>query len=123
MRKLAVIPGLPALRLADGRVLLTRKFIEGMNLYADAWDGRVVALMREAREPAQELDSVAADPAALRFGVEIVPFQADAVAARVADAAVVLGGCHDLLHGFTARCRAMGVPCVHNTEQSLRTRV
>src|SRR5882762_9969197 len=123
MGRLVVIPALPAVRQADGRVVLTRKFIEGMTSYAEAWDDRVIAVMDEIREPTENLDNVAVDPAALPFGVEVLPFEPSAVAARVARAGVVLGGCHYRLHGFTAKCREMGVPCVHNTEYSLRTRL
>src|SRR6267143_524664 len=123
MARLVVISALPAVRQGDGRVVLTRKFIEGMTSYAEAWDDRVIAVMNEVPEPTQNLDNVAVDPAALPFGVEVLPFELTAVAARVAGAGVVLGGCHHRLHGFTAKCRKMGVPCVHNAEYSVRTRL
>jgi len=45
MAKLVVISALPAVRQGDGRVVLTRKFIEGMTSYAEAWDDRVIAVI------------------------------------------------------------------------------
>lgn len=122
-RELMLTPTLRAKFLEDGRVRVTRKFLEGMKMYATMWPGPVSALMRHSDAADTNMDPVTVDPAELPFGL----FQADfkderQMAGMLVDAAVVLASldCDQL--GVSRVCARLGVPCVYSSEYSLRTR-
>jgi len=121
-RPLTVIASLPVQALDPGRWLLTEKFVAGMREYVERWDAPVTAIMPLANQPTNNLDHVEVDASQLPFGLVVVPFDIAHVGEHLA-ASVVLGGPHYLLPGLSAYCSARGVPCVYNTEYSLRTRV
>ena len=89
---LVVLPGLRAVRGSAGRLIVTRKFISGMQSYAERWDGEVVTLMDVVERPSDNLDNVEVDPAEFPFGIELVRYGSDEMWTKLGGAAVVLGG-------------------------------
>lgn len=123
-KTLGVLVSLPAVVTADNKVILTKKFLEGMQCYVDAWDGPVVAIMKQAVSATNNLDNVEVDPRSLPFGLEIVPFSDTAqLQAKLSSKAIVLAVPDYEVRNLAALCRSAGVPCVYNTEYSLRTRL
>jgi colanic acid/amylovoran biosynthesis glycosyltransferase len=120
---LLVIPSLDIGRSGDGRLRLTQKFIGGMALYVDRWDGpvEVLAEQNEARESGN-LDDVWVRPDELSFRVTVTDFKSDDAKAAIRRAAVVQGGADHRLNHMPALCAAMGVRYVFVCEYTFRTR-
>lgn len=57
-RALVVIPSLPGILTPSGGVILTRKFLDGMKLYVDLWDGPVHCCVQSSDEVTNNLDNI-----------------------------------------------------------------
>lgn len=92
---LAVIPGGGA-SFAEGRVLLDRKALAGLTLYAKLWPGKVHCLYR-ATDPSRMTYAEWCDIASLPFDLTALPADGDsvAIAGAVGNAAVVLASADD----------------------------
>lgn len=122
-QELAVLPNLRAFPRPGGRVVLTRKFISGMQEYAKLWSGPLVAVMEPASDPSSSLDNVEVDPASLDFGVEVTSYDSRDLAARLSRSAVIFGGVSYRQNHLADLGRELGVPVVFGTEYTLRTRI
>lgn len=122
-QELAVLPNLRALPRPGGRVVLTRKFISGMQEYAKLWNGPLVAVMEPTSDPSSSLDNVEVDPASLDFGVEVTSYDSPDLAARLGRSAVIFGGVSYRQNHLADLGRSLGVPVVFGTEYTLRTRI
>jgi colanic acid/amylovoran biosynthesis glycosyltransferase len=107
--------------MGSGRFELTRKFIDGMQAYARAWDGRVVAYFDAAADDLSDLDRTTVSTSDIDFDIRILPFDA-AFYAELAGRGVVLGN-HYRLPDLARRSRELGVASVYNPEYTLRTRL
>lgn len=120
---LVVIPSLDIGLAADGRVRLTRKFISGMQMYVDRWNGPVEVLaQRSEADHSGNLDDSWVQPGALPFRVTAADLDGDEAKAAVRRAAVVQGGADHRLNHMPALCAAMGAKYVFVAEYTLRTR-
>ena len=119
---LAILPAMPAGSGSNGTIRLTQKFIDGMNLYAEYWPGRVVAYFEKSDSRSSNLDEVDVNPADLRFGCEIVSYTDPKMRELLAKHEVVLGstGAYRQYH-LAALCRSLGVPFLFNSEFSFNT--
>ena len=120
--RLIVLPSLRAPLLPDGRVIVTRKFLEGMAEYAAHWDGPVQAVLEPCAAATDNLDNVTVVPAELPFDLHVLAFDDERIAERIAAAAVVLGGADHRQNHLAGLCRKLGTAYVVNTEYSLQTR-
>ena len=117
-----LLPMLPVVAQADGKLMLTRKFVDGLLEYAACWDGRLRVLMEPVDQPTDNLDNEAFDPRELPFDVVVTRFDSAALPELLAGASVVLGGlCHQQLR-LAGIGRSLGIPIVYTSEYSLRTR-
>lgn len=122
-KTLLVIPSVDVGQSADGKVRLTQKFITGMQMYVDRWDGPVELLaQRDEAEVSGNLDDVWLDPEALPFSVTVANFDSDECRSAVQRADVVQGGPDHRLNHMAALCAGLGVKYVMVTEYTLRTR-
>jgi colanic acid/amylovoran biosynthesis glycosyltransferase len=119
---LAILPALPAGSGANGTIRLTRKFIDGMNLYAEYWPGRVVAFFERNDSRSSNLDEVDVNPSDLAFGCEFVSYADPKMGELLAKHEVVLGstGAYRQVH-LAALCRSLGVPFLFTSEYSFNT--
>jgi colanic acid/amylovoran biosynthesis glycosyltransferase len=120
---LKLVPSLRTRRLPDGRILLTRKFIEGANELHKFWGGPLHIYLECSGHQYKNLDEVAVLPDDFPFNVHIL-FREELARAIVADsAAIVLLSLDDCgQSGLASICRSNGVPCAWITEYSLATR-
>jgi colanic acid/amylovoran biosynthesis glycosyltransferase len=116
----------PMLRIGTtppGKLLLTRKFIEGINFYVDHWPGPVVVLSQPQIESDDNLDHVECDASELRFGVEFASFTDEVALAKILkDARLVLGSLEAVQANWAPLCRRLGVALVYIGEYSPRTK-
>lgn len=120
---LVVLTAVSAERTARGGYRLTHKFLEGMAAYTRAWDGPVHAMFDPRSVDTGNLDLEEVSPHDVGFSIELVRFGSPEFYASLTGRGVVLAGPTHLLPDLAERCRALGVPCVYNTEYTLKTRL
>ena len=121
--ELLVVPFMRAGLSPDGKIVLTRKFIEGMALYRRYWPGEVTVLLRLSPVIDDSLDHVVVNPAELPFGIEFWPVVRALLIARFAKAKVVLATLvREFLH-LPKDCQVADTRLVWIAETSLRTRL
>jgi colanic acid/amylovoran biosynthesis glycosyltransferase len=109
--------------LGDGRVELTRKFVDGLSLMTRLWPGRFTAVMAPRTKGDTNLDQQPYERAALPFDLVILDPRDPAIADVVKDAAVAMIGV-DYRNPTSARaCKELGVPYVLVAEYNLKTRL
>jgi colanic acid/amylovoran biosynthesis glycosyltransferase len=120
--KLLVMASLRAMKMPDGRVVVTDKFVEGMLEYVKLWNGPVATILEPADAASNNLDNTPIDPADLPFDLQILPFDDLRIKGHLAEAGVVLGGADYRQNHLADWCREAGTPYVVNTEYTLATR-
>ena len=119
---LVILPPLKAC-FEDGRVVLTRKFVEGAVSFARSWQGGVKILAEPARAPTDSLDNVRLGATELGFAIEPLRYtDAAAMAEKLRGAAVVLANLDHSQSNIAQLCETAKVPCVYVSENSLATR-
>lgn len=122
-KTLVVLPSLGAQRSSDGSIRLTGKFVSGLEMTADHWDGPVEVLIQEDDAAhSGNLDDVWVRQEDLPFQVTIAGFQSAEARAVIARAAVVQGGADHNLNHMPAWCAELGARYVMVSEYTLRTR-
>ncbi len=89
--ELIVMPALRAKSGADGRLVLTEKFVDGMRAFARQWPGRTTAMLDVTGEEMMELDAVSPGDGELPFVVERIPDRSAQLRERLDRADAVLG--------------------------------
>lgn len=121
--KLKLVPSLRARSLPNGRVVLTQKFIEGVNAFSRLWPGPVNVYMEGGENQSGNLDEVEIAPRDLPFEIRILPSEAISSEIVADNASVVLLSLDDCRQsGLSAVCRQNRVTCAYITEYSLNTR-
>ena len=119
LRELLVMANIRAYRDVQGRLLLTRKFIEGVAAFARGWPGPVTVLIRVSDKRFSDLDPVEVLPGQLPFGFEIRPETPSGLAQRLHSAALVLAFLSRYEAVLAPLCKALCVPLVYYSEYSL----
>jgi colanic acid/amylovoran biosynthesis glycosyltransferase len=121
-QKLALLPSLTVFQLPNGRVSITRKFIEGVEEFRRHWQGPMTVLIEAHAHQGDNLDNVPVRPSDLPFTLKIVNFDHLADEPELQNAAVVLGSVGCRQNHIPRLCNRLGVPCVLTAEYSLSTR-
>lgn len=123
MSTLKLVPSLRARQLSDGRIVLTRKFIDGVSQFHRQWGGPVDVYLGRCKTQYANLDELAVAPDQFPFRIHLLSVD-DISAALVAEpAGVALLSLDDFRQtGLGAWCRRNGVSCAYISEYSLTTR-
>lgn len=122
-RRLIIAPAMKAAETPDGRLVLTGKFIEGMEAYARLWDGRVTAVLMQGDVADGNLDHRAVSREELDFDVAWLPSDDGELVELLRGSAVAMVSLiHEHLR-YGEACRRAGLPLVVCTEYSLETRL
>jgi glycosyltransferase involved in cell wall biosynthesis len=119
---LAVLPALRARVMPNGRVGLTRKFVEGMRVYLELWDGPVSVYMEPKHDAGSDLDGIEYNPSDLPFKFQAISFDHSTLGHLLRGHRLVLGSVSYRQNDLASLCRSIGVPCVYVAEYSLKTR-
>lgn len=119
--ELLVLANLSAVRGERGGLVLTQKYLDGVGEFARWWPGRTTTLVRLGAERSSDMDHVEFLPGDLPFGLEPRPEATQALAERIASAAVVLAFLSPAEAPLAPLCRRLGVPLVYYSEYSPRT--
>jgi glycosyltransferase involved in cell wall biosynthesis len=120
---LIVMSPLKAVLRANGKLLLTRKFLDGMDLYKELWKGPITLLCEPADVASDNLDNVEIEPERASFNTICEPFSRDRLSRLLAKPSIVLASEGSQFNFVSTTCRRANVPCVYVTEQSLKTRL
>lgn len=121
--KLVVLPSLRMVPFADGKIGLTRKFLDGAEEYLRYWRGTLTVLAEIDFTVGSNLDNISVDPSRLPFLLKLVDYDKLEVEVAVSDATVVLASAGHRQNHVARVCKRLGVPCAYVTEYSLRTRL
>lgn len=121
--ELIVLPSLSAHRAASGKLVLTRKYMEGIAEYRKSWHGRVTSLVSLSETPSSDMDHCEVDADDPALGIELRPQDPQELARRIRGAAVVLAFLAPAEAATAQLCRELGVPLVFISEYSLRTQL
>jgi glycosyltransferase involved in cell wall biosynthesis len=119
--ELVFVSAMSAQEAPGGRVLLTKKFLTGMDEYVRRWPGPVRLVIGRAQGAWKNLDEMAVDPADLPFRFQWLP-DGEGLRALVAGGGLVTAGLFERDLAVAPLCRSAGVPLVYTSENSLRTR-
>ncbi len=122
-RTLAVLPNLRATVRKDGRIVLTEKFLSGMDSYLEYWDGPVVVMIEPDSRESDNLDNVTVERRGLPFGIDVGSFDAPELRTKLASCAVAQGGISYRQNHLAQLCSEIDVPWVYGTEYTLKTRM
>lgn len=120
---LAVLPNLRASLQDDGRIVLTEKFLSGMESYLDFWNGPVVVLIEPNSQVSDNLDNVAVERRGLPFGIDVTSYDDPGLREKLAGCAVAQGGISYRQNHLAELCSGIDVPFVYGTEYTLKTRL
>jgi glycosyltransferase involved in cell wall biosynthesis len=120
---LTVLPSFAAFVPDAEHVVLTRKFIAGMERYRRLWPGRVKVVLHPAERVSDDLDHVTVNPRELSFGLEVVRYDSAELKEHLAGSALVLAGPDHRIPRIVELCASLDIPCVNITEYSLYTRL
>jgi glycosyltransferase involved in cell wall biosynthesis len=107
----------------NGGVVISKRFVTGMQKYVEYWDGPVSAFMESSDVPTSIFDETEVDPANLPFKLELVSFADPKLGRLLAGQGLVLATVYCRQNHIAALCRSARVPCVYVAEFSLKTRL
>ncbi len=119
--ELILFPSLKAQRAPSGKLIMTRKYLEGTARFVAHWPGTVTVLVDLDATPTDDMDRAEAEPEKMGFKLEVCPTDQSALEARLKTAAVALGFLSGRNCSIAAACEAVGVPLVCTTEYSPKT--
>ncbi len=119
--ELILLPPLAAQRGPHGGLVMTQKYMNGAAAFARRWPGPVTSLVTLSSTPSSDMDHVEVTPGAFETELEVRPVGLDALAARIANAAVVLAFLSPFEAPTAALCKRLGVPIVFTSEYTPRT--
>jgi colanic acid/amylovoran biosynthesis glycosyltransferase len=118
---LVVISPLKAFRSTSGVLTFTRKFIEGMQLYREYWDGPITLLCEPSDTPSNNLDNIPIEN--IDFEIKCAPMTTDFLRASIPGRSVVLSSVGEQFNHVSSVCREKDIPCVYVSEYTLKTRL
>jgi colanic acid/amylovoran biosynthesis glycosyltransferase len=120
---LKLVPSLRTRLMPGGRIMLTQKFLEGVNAFHQFWSGPLEVYMESSETQYSNLDDVAVAPEELPYRVRVMPMK-EIASDIVADPdVIVLLSLDDWTQsGMSAVCRRKGICNAYVTEYSIATR-
>lgn len=119
---LVVVSPLKGFILPSGNVVLTQKFVDGMKLYRELWDGPVLHLCEPAKAASDSLDNIEVPLKTPDFDTLCAPLSDEYLRTVLPKRSIVLASVGEQFNSISALCREMNVPCVYVTEYNLKTR-
>ncbi len=123
MSRLLMIAPAPVIELADGKLKLDIKFVEGMRIHVAQWDGPVSCILK--RGVTDIPFGAIYDPADLDFTLDVVAHEAPIKVDDLAANDLIFAGAdmYDVLHLAAPDQRPAGTKLVYSIEYDLDTRM
>jgi len=122
MTKLLLIADVSATPKGE-QVLLSKKFVTGMQMYAEHWPGELHAVLRPENVDPENLDVREWKRGELGFELEVREFEGEGFRAWLRELSpdVVMGGANDRIMDIVDQCDAIGARFVCCTEYNFKT--
>ena len=120
---LIVMSPLKGVSRPNHKILLTRKFFDGMALYRDLWKGPVIHVCEPGEEASDNLDNMEVELEAGPFRTICEEFSDENLGRLLTPGSLVLASVGQRFNSLSRLCRKAGIPVVYVTEYSLRTRL
>ncbi|HEV3027811.1 MAG TPA: glycosyl transferase group 1, partial [Planctomycetota bacterium] len=118
---LVVVSPLRCVVREANRVLLTRKFVDGMALYRELWNGPLTLVCEKSDQASDNLDNVEVELDRAPFRIVTLNIQEESLRDALAPRSLVLSA---VQFAWCSRLtQAAGVPCVYVSEYTLQTRL
>jgi len=121
---LIILPSLRATILANGDIVVTEKFLDGVTRYKQLWSGPVSCLLQGGAENyvSKAEKNIIFNPNKYPFTLEIISY-ADLTPAKLkAQSSVVLASVKYELNHISQVCKSANIPCIIVSEYSYNTR-
>jgi colanic acid/amylovoran biosynthesis glycosyltransferase len=120
--KLVLLPGLKAKKISAQQIVITKKFLDGVNEYQKYWGGGIEVLLEEDVSVSDNLDNVTVNVNNLPFHIRITNYDSAEFVQLLDPKVVVLASVSDRQNKISDYCRQVNIPCVYISELSLKTR-
>lgn len=118
----ALFPSLPAIRRPDGRIVLTGKFLSGIQAWADRLES-ISVVFRPASTETDNLDNEAIDPSEVPFPIRVAELDSPEALEVLAGAKAAVGMLGVQQNHLPFEAKRRNVPFISTSEYSLRTRL
>lgn len=119
---LTILQTLPAKRLPNNQVLLTRKLIEAVEKVQNLWPGSLTIFMEETHQENDNLDKKVFKFDELPFKLELISFDTITAEKLRNQTSLVLATVGYRQNHISQVCREAGVSCIYVSEYTLKTR-
>ena len=122
---LVITPAIKAIAKSNGKVIVTKKFIDGIIEYQKYWDGSVTVLIEDTSSASENLDNVEVAPGDLPFKLEVIDYNMLGIRLTAQPNTIVMtsdDATKNRYH-YAEVCRSINIPVVYVTELSLKTRL
>lgn len=119
---LIIVQTLPAIKLPNGEVLLTRKLEEATRKFRELWQGPIIVMMEEAQRENHQIDPKIFKYSELPFEIEIYEFNKLSAKDFKDRASLVLATLCFQQNHISQLCKEANVPCIYISEYTLKTR-
>jgi glycosyltransferase involved in cell wall biosynthesis len=119
---LTIVQALPAKKLPNDTVLLTRKLEEAIIKFGELWPGPITVLMEETEEESRQIDPKTFKLSELPFKLEIGSFDQINPAKLRKKTSLVLATLGYRQNHISQVCQAANIPCIYISEYTLKTR-
>jgi glycosyltransferase involved in cell wall biosynthesis len=119
---LAIVSPLRGFPLGDSKILLTEKFIDGIKMYRELWDGPVIHLCEPADRPSYNLDNMEINLKAPEFETLCAEFSEDYLRGTLPPNSLVVSSVGEQFNYVSKICKELRIPCIYISEYSLKTR-
>ena len=109
---LIVVSPLKGVLRPNRKILLTRKFVDGMALYRELWKGPITLACEPAQEASDNLDNIEVKLDAAPFHTVCEEFSDDRLARLLLPNTLVLASVGEQFNSVSRLCREAGVPFV-----------
>ena len=120
--KLVLLPGLKAKKISADQIVITKKFLEGVNEYQKYWGGEIEIILEEDVSVSDNLDNVTVNVNHYPFHMRIKNYDSAEFLQLLDPQIIVLASVSDRQTKISYYCQQVNAPCVYISELSLKTR-
>jgi colanic acid/amylovoran biosynthesis glycosyltransferase len=121
-KTLVLISPLGGFRLPNGNLILTKKFVDGLKLNRELWDGPILHICAPGVRPGDSLDNIEVPATTPEFNTVCDKISRTTLDRAIPENSVVLSTVGEGFNFIGSYCRKRRIPCVYLTEYNLKTR-
>lgn len=118
--KLVLLPSLKAKLIPGDQIVITQKFLDGVNEYKKYWEGEIEVIFEEDISVSNNLDNITVNIDKLPFNVRISSYESAGFLQALGQRVVVLVSYRKTK--ISSYCQQVNIPCIYISECSIKTR-